>query len=819
MHKKFAHKDIEKKWQKRWRDEKLYEVSDDHGEKEKQYILTEYPYPSGNLHIGHWHAFAVPDIFVRAKRMQGKHVLYPVGFDSFGLPAENAAIKNKLDPKKWTYENIDRMTRQLESMGNSYDWSRKVISSDTDYYRWTQWIFLQLFKNDLAYRGTSVVNWCPLCKTVLANEQVVNGACERCGSIVEHKEMPQWLLRITTYADRLINDLEPLDWPEPIKDSQRNWIGRSAGAEIEFVVADTPEKIRVFTTRPDTLFGATYMVLAPEHKLIETLARQIKNIDEARSYANEARKKQEIERTAEGKDKTGVELEGIKAINPANGEEIPIFIADYVIASYGTGAIMAVPAHDTRDFAFAKKYNLQIKPVIDPLLSADTEEELEARRKRILEGDECYTQRGDLINSGKFTGINWIDAKEAITKEVGGKMTNTYRLRDWSVSRQRYWGCPIPIVYDPEGNPHAVPDEHLPWLLPEDVDFTPTGIAPLAKSEVLKKRTTDIFGEGWTPEVETLDTFVDSSWYFLRYTDPKNTEVFASKKAQEAWMPIAVYFGGAEHTTMHVLYSRFLQKALYDLGLVTVSEPYKVRINRGLVLGPDGNKMSKSKGNIIDPDEQVARLGADTVKMYLAFMGPYGEVTNYPWDMGGIAGIRRFLERVNGLAEHIKNEAKISFFINHLIHFTIWKVTRDINSFKFNTAISQMMILINHLEKQEKGITKEVYETLLLLLAPFAPHLTEELWSSLGKTTSIHQETFPIHDPKELELSEITIAIQIDGKVRATITAEVDAGEEEVKEAALKEKRIADRLAEEEVVRTVYVPGRVLNFIIRPPVA
>jgi leucyl-tRNA synthetase len=818
MHRKFNHQEIEKKWQERWRDEKLYEVSDEHEGKEKRYVLTEYPYPSGNLHIGHWHAFAVPDIFARATRMQGKHVLYPVGFDSFGLPAENAAIKHKLDPKKWTYDNIAHMQKQLESMGNSYDWSRKVITSDPNYYRWTQWIFLQLFKNKLAYRGTGLVNWCPSCNTVLANEQVVNGECERCGSQVEQREMPQWLLKITDYADRLIDDLASLDWPEPIKESQRNWIGRSEGAEIGFAVEfekedAKPGLIPIFTTRPDTLFGATFLILSPEHPWI-TLAIDnehdvLKNKAEVKAYVEAAAKKTEIERQG-NKEKSGVKLDGVWAVNPATGEKIPIYVADYVIASYGTGTIMGVPAHDRRDREFATARNL---PVVDVVKGGG----IQIMETAKINGDsvDVFVGDGELINSGKFTGMQSREAKEPITEFVGGKMTNTYRLRDWSVGRQRYWGCPIPIVYDPEGKAHAVPDEHLPWLLPEDVDFTPTGVAPLAKSEVLKKRTVDIFGEGWTPEVETMDTFVDSSWYFLRYTDPKNTDVFASKEKQEAWMPIDVYFGGAEHTTMHLLYSRFVQKVLFDLKLTTVSEPYKVRINRGLVLGPDGNKMSKSKGNVIDPDEQVARLGADTVKMYLAFMGPYGEVTNYPWDMGGIAGIRRFLERVNGLMEHIKDEAEISFSINHLIHLTIWKVTKDIGSFKFNTAISQMMILVNHLEKQEKGITNHVYETLLLLLAPFAPHLTEDLWSKLDKTTSIHQEQFPDYDPKALELREVTIAIQIDGKVRATIIATIAAEEESVKETALKEKGIADRLNDVEIIRVVYIPGKVINFITR----
>ncbi len=830
MHKKFNHQDIEKKWQQRWQESKLHEVSNDHAGKEKQYILTEYPYPSGNLHIGHWHAFAVPDIFARAKRMQGKHVLYPIGFDSFGLPAENAAIKNKLDPKKWTYGNIAHMEKQLESMGNSYDWSRKVITSDPEYYRWTQWIFIQCFKKNLAYRGTSLVNWCPSCKTVLANEQVVNGTCERCGSDIEQKEMPQWLLKITQYADRLIDDLEPLQWPEQIKDSQRNWIGRSEGAEITFAVSGTEEKITVFTTRPDTLFGATYIVLAPEHRLIEKLAGTIQNIDAVRVYVDEAKKKKEMERMKEEKEKSGVKLEGVMALNPANNEQIPIFVADYVIGSYGTGAIMAVPAHDHRDFSFAKKYNLPVRAVVSPpdhTIFHTTSSGHIPEENVPAKGTSNYafiiktlsssliefptTGEGILINSGDFDELHTKEAKIKITEKVGGKITHTYRLRDWSVGRQRYWGCPIPIVYDPEGKPHAVPEEHLPWLLPDDVDFTPTGIPPLAKSESLKKRVTDIFGEGWTPEVETLDTFVDSSWYFLRYTDPQNTKQFASKEAQEAWMPTNTYFGGAEHTTMHVLYSRFFQKVLYDLGLTTVSEPYTVRINRGLILGPDGNKMSKSKGNVIDPDEQVQRLGADSVKMYLAFMGPYAEVANYPWNMGGIAGIRRFLERVNGLAEHTrKDEPKT---LTTLLHRTIDKVTRDIEAFKFNTAISALMIFLNAAEKE--GLTTDSYEIFVRLLAPFAPHLTEELWETRGKQSSIHLAEWPIADVTLLVSETVTIAVQIDGKVRATISVAVDADEPSVIEMALREPRIASKITRDTIARIVYVPGKILSILTR----
>ncbi|MBI4087195.1 leucine--tRNA ligase [Candidatus Kaiserbacteria bacterium] len=804
MHKKFDHKTIEKKWQKRWRDEKVYEVANDHKGKKKRYILTEYPYPSGNLHIGHWYAFAVPDILVRAKRMQGEHVMYPVGFDSFGLPAENAAIKNKLDPKKWTYENIDRMTAQLESMGNSYDWSRAVRTSDPDYYRWTQWLFLQLFKNNLAYRGTSMVNWCPLCKTVLANEQVVGGKCERCGSEVEHREMPQWLLRITDYADRLIDDLDALNWPEPIKESQRNWIGRSEGINIDYTIVGSDEVLTCFTTTPVN-FGASFIVIAPEHPLTAKLTTK-ENEETAKTYTEASAKKNEMERTGQ-KEKTGV-FTGSYAINHVTGEHMPIWIADFVLKDVGTGAVQGCPGHDKRDFQFAKKYGISIRRVV---VGPDNDTSDIVSEDQVVEKGT----QGRMINSGFLDGVDFADAmektKDYFESKGWGKRVVRYKLRDWSVGRQRYWGCPIPIVYDPEGLPHAVPDEHLPWLLPEDVDFTPTGEPPLAKSEALKKRTVEIFGEGWTPEVETLDTFVDSSWYFLRYTDPKNTEVFATTEAQGAWMPIDAYFGGAEHTTMHLLYARFVQKVLCDMGLATVPEPFTVRVNRGLVLGPDGNKMSKSKGNVIDPDEQVSRLGADTVKIYLAFMGPYGEVTNYPWDMGGIAGTRRFLERVHGLGAHVhENEPRD---VTSLLHRTVDKVTRDIEHFKFNTAISAMMIFINAAEKD--GLSEESYKTFLKLLAPFAPHLAEELWETAGESFSIHQATWPLADKSLLTEETATIAVQINGKARGTIEVSADTEEESAMDIAKAHKHIAGYLDGKTITRVVYVPGKILNIIVR----
>lgn len=810
MHKRFDHKAIEKKWQENWKESGLYNAGERDNTKEKEYVLVEWPYPSGNLHIGHWYAFAVPDIYVRYRRMTGKQVLFPMGFDAFGLPAENAAIKRGINPREWTEQNIEYMRGQLQSMGNAFSWDKTTSSTNPEYYKWTQWMFTQFFENNIAYRGEGIVNWCPGCHTVIANEQVLaDGTCERSGDVIEKKRMPQWMIRITDFADALIDDLDALDWPEHIKEAQRQWIGRSKGAEIDFELFFTrnPEvndnrgpngekaAIKVFTTRPDTLFGATYMVLAPEHPWV-TLALDdehdvLENKSEVQAYVASAKQKSEIERGDNTKEKTGVKLEGVVAINPANNEEIPVYVADYVLGGYGTGAIMAVPAHDERDFVFATKFGL---PII-----------------QVVGGDEKVpnTGTGTLVNSGSLNGATSDEAKQIITEKVGGRMTNTYRLRDWSIGRQRYWGVPIPIVYDPEGKAHVVPKEHLPWTLPEDVDFTPTGVPPLAKSDELKARTERIFGAGWTPEVETMDTFVDSSWYFLRYLDNKNDEEFASGASQQDWMQVDMYFGGAEHTTMHLLYSRFWQKALHKLKLAEHSEPYKTRINRGLILGPDGNKMSKSKGNVIDPDEQVQLVGADTVKMYLAFMGPY-QGTNYPWDLGGVAGLRRFLERVNGLSDHItNNEPKETL---SLLHKTIKKVGGDIAEFKFNTAVSAMMIFVNQAEKA--GLSKGSYLHFLEILAPFAPHLTEELWTEAGGVGSIHTVTFPTYDESLAKDDVVTIGVQISGKHRGEVTISPEATQEEAMKAVEENPELSARIAGHTVKKIIYVPARILNIIL-----
>jgi len=945
MHKKFDSSAIEKKWQETWRQSGIYDVGQREAGKEKEYVLVEWPYPSGNLHIGHWYAFAVPDIYVRYRRMTGTQVIYPMGFDAFGLPAENAAIKRNINPKDWTNDNIAFMKGQLESMGNAFTWNKTTSSTDPDYYRWTQWMFTKFVEKGIAYRGKGTVNWCPGCNTVIANEQVLpDGTCERSGDVIEKREMPQWMLKITDYADRLIDDLDALDWPEHIKEAQRQWIGRSKGAEIDFDLS-VNRKVTVFTTRPDTLYGATYLVLAPEHPLIASHRDSITNWSEVEAYVKQATQRDEQDRLDATKEKTGVKLEGITATNPANGKTIPVFVADYVLGGYGTGAIMAVPAHDERDFEFAQKFDLPIQQVVVPCSDdsnnppqagfpdvkrdtaivhlkdrstgkyallrwhgslegittaimggvengqtpaeaalAEIREEAAITNARIVkmarwvtaakycashkQQNRCahsyaflaevddlaeqgaipeheqsihtlvwvdesevlqnltpdhqklvwqllqddhqpLTSSGYLMNSGEFDGMDSEAAKEAIVKKVGGRMTNTYRLRDWSIGRQRYWGVPIPIVYDPTGKAHPVPAEHLPWLLPEDVDFKPTGEAPLAKSEALKKRTEELFGKDWTPEVETMDTFVDSSWYFLRYIDNQNAQDLANLGKQKDWLPVDIYFGGAEHTTMHLLYSRFWQKALYDLGLAAHPEPYKKRINRGLILGPDGNKMSKSKGNVIDPDEQVRLVGADTVKMYLAFMGPY-EGNNYPWDMGGIAGLRRFLERVNGLTEHLIEAEPEE--VTRQLHKTIMKVGSDIIEYKFNTAISAMMIFVNLAEKE--GLTTETFASFLRVLAPFAPHLTEELWYELGFTESIHLETFPTPNPDLATDREVTIGVQINGKMRGTITIAPGASHAEALAAAMAEESIQSRVGSVTPRKVIYVPSKILNLIV-----
>lgn len=762
----YDHKEIEKSAQEKWAVLDLYKTDLSAEGEEQYYLLVEFPYPSGDLHIGHWYAFAVTDIYTRLLRARGKKVLFPIGFDAFGLPAENAAIKHGVNPAKWTNENIARMRAQLATMGASFDWSKEVLTCDPSYYQWTQWLFAKLFEHGLAERREAAVKWCPTDQTVLANEQVVDGCCERCGTAVEEKRLTQWFLKITNYAERLLAGLDTLPWREEIKEAQRAWIGKSEGAKLRFKVQGVSDKeIEVFTTRPDTVFGATYMVLAPEHQLVSELQKKIKNKKEVKAYVKTTAKKTERERN-ENKKKTGVKLEGVMATNPATKEEIPVYIADYVLASYGTGAVMAVPAYDDRDLEFAKKFNL---PIIE----------------------------------AKFA--NW----DEITA-IGGEKTTQYRIRDWLVSRQRYWGCPIPIAYDPSGKPHAIPAEHLPWLLPTDVDFVPTGKAPLASSKELQERVTKIFGEGWAPEYDTLDTFVDSSWYFLRYLDTKNTLNFSNVELMKKWLPINRYSGGSEHTTMHLLYARFFIKALYDLALVPVDEPFNERFNRGLIMGPDGAKMSKSKGNIVNPDDFVKKYGADAVRVYLAFIGPYNEPRSYPWSLDGVASMRKFLDRVVRLSEKLDSN-EISDSLNQSLARTSAKIAEDGDRFKFNTAVAALMILVNELEALEV-VPKSALTQLVIMLAPFAPHLSEHLWEKLGGEGSVHQQLWPTGSITVA--SENEVVVQVNGKRRGSLTLATDTSETDAVAKASVIPAVVSALAGKEPKRIIYVPNKIINLVV-----
>ncbi len=806
---------IEAKWRKKWEQEGLYKTDIKKAEK-PYYNLMMFPYPSAEgLHIGNVYAFSGADIHGRYMRMQGYDVFEPMGFDAFGIHSENFAIKQGTHPKDETEKNVNNFRAQLKNMGAIFDWDHEVDTSKRDYYKWTQWLFLQLYQAGLAYRAKAPVDWCPSCKTVLADEQVVSGKCERCDSDVIQKELEQWFLKITQYAEKLLNNLEKLDWSEVVKTAQRQWIGKSVGAELEFRINNQESGIKVFTTRPDTLFGCTYLVLSPEHPMVSSLILNskflIQNSEEANAYIEQSKRKTELERTNLTREKTGVELKGIKAINPANGEEIPVWIADYVLASYGTGAIMAVPAHDQRDFEFAKKYNLPMKIVICPNYPETTCPVL----------DEAYTGEGHLVNSGKFNGTKSSEAKERIITFVEGKRQVNYHLRDWLISRQRYWGAPIPIIYCDKCGIVPVPEEDLPVELPYVENFRPTGTdkSPLATVEEFVNTKCPKCGGKAKRETDVSDTFLDSAWYFLRYPSV-GSEIPWDPQITRRWLPVDMYIGGKEHAVLHLMYARFITMALHDAGHVDFAEPFtKFRAN-GLLIR-EGAKMSKSRGNVISPDGYFESYGADVLRMYLMFLGPYEQGGD--WQDRGIVGISRFLKRVWQLVQtqssKLKNQnhnskAKTNE-LDRITHRTIKKVTEDIEGLQYNTAIAALMEFVNEISKQKPLVISHLsLVTLVKLLAPFAPYITEELWEQLGHKTSIHNEEWPQYDPKQMIEEKITMVVQINGKVRAQIEVEADASEDAVKEIALKNERVQKWLSGKKLQKVIVVPRRVVSIIV-----
>ena len=795
-------KTIEPKWQKKWEDEKAFAATDDYS-KPKYYALVEFPYPSGQgLHVGHPRPYTALDIVARKRRMQGYNVLYPMGWDAFGLPTENYAIKNKIHPRVVTENNVARFKGQLQALGYSFDWEREVNTTDPAYYHWTQWIFLQLFNKGLAYKSEMPINWCTSCKCGLANEEVVNGVCERCGSEVVRKVKSQWMLKITEYADQLIDDLDDLDYIERVKVSQKNWIGRSYGAEVDFKLAGKDEKLTVYTTRPDTLFGATYMVVSPEHPYLDKYKDEIKNWDAVLEYREQAARKSDFERTELAKDKTGVVIEGLTAINPVNDTEIPIWVSDYVLMGYGTGAIMAVPAHDTRDWEFAKKFNL---PIIEVIAGGDVQ-------------NEAFTdvETGTLVNSGFLDGKSVAEAKKAITEwltEKGvGKAKKNFKLRDWVFSRQRYWGEPIPIVHCDKCGYVAIPEEQLPLTLPEVENYVPTdnGESPLANCTDWINTTCPCCGGPAKRETDTMPQWAGSSWYFLRYIDPKNDKALADPEALKYWLPVDWYNGGMEHTTLHLLYSRFWHKFLYDQGVVPTKEPYQKRTSHGMILGENGEKMSKSRGNVVNPDDIVNDYGADTLRTYEMFIGAFDAAA--AWSENGVKGCRRFLERVWKCADMVTDETGISGELETKVHQTIKKVSQDFEALKYNTAIAAMMELVNEFYKKN-SVTRDEFKTLLVLLNPVAPHITEELWEQLGFDGYIFNQSWPEFDEAKTKESVIEIGVQVNGKVRGTVSLAVDASQEEALAAG--KEAVADKIAGKTVVKEIYVPGRILNIVVK----
>ncbi len=798
---KYDHKQIDKKWQDKWDKANAFVAKEDHS-LPKYYTLIEFPYPSGQgLHIGHPRPYTAMDIVSRKKRMQGYNVLFPIGWDAFGLPTENYAIKNKVQPAVVTEKNIARFTAQLKSLGMSFDWTREINTSDPSYYKWTQWIFIQLYKHGLAYKKEMAVNFCTSCKVVLANEEVVNGVCERCHGEVVRKIKSQWVLKITEYAQRLIDDLDGLDFIDRVKTQEINWIGRSEGAEVIFKTT-AGDDITVYTTRPDTLFGATYMVIAPEHSYIDLWKDKLNNYDEVQSYKTEAAKKSDFERTELVKEKTGVKLDGVSAINPVNGKEIPIFVSDYVLATYGTGAIMAVPAHDDRDWEFAKKFDL---PIIEVVAGGD-----------VQNAPFTDVATGKLVNSDFLDGLEVAEAKKKIIdwleeKKIGRRKVN-YKLRDWIFSRQRYWGEPVPMVNCKKCGWVPLPEDQLPLTLPEVEAYEPTdtGESPLAKCTEWVNTTCPNCGGPAERETDTMPNWAGSSWYFLRYCDPKCTTALASKENLDYWMPVDWYNGGMEHVTLHLLYSRFWAKFLYDIGVIKCKEPYLKRTAHGMILGENGVKMSKSLGNVINPDDIVNEYGADTLRLYEMFIGDFEK--SAPWSPQGIKGCRRFLERVDSLKELVKGTG-VTPKLEASFHKTIKKVTEDIDSMKFNTGVAALMSLLNEIYDYG-SLTKEEFETFILLLCPYAPHLCEELWESLGHKDLASLAKWPEYDESKTVESTVEIAVQVLGKLRGTIAINVGEDKDSVIEKAKNDEKIKAYLDGKQIIKEIYVPNKLLNFVV-----
>ena len=822
MSERYDFKTIEEKWQIYWEDNKMFQVEED-STKEKYYLLEMFPYPSGRLHMGHVRNYSIGDVISRFKTMNGYNVLHPMGYDSFGLPAENAAIKNNVEPAKWTWSNIDEMNSQLKEMGLSYDWSREIATCHPGYYKWMQWIFIQFFNHGIAYKKENPVNWCPSCKTVLANEQVVDGGCERCNTQVVKKELSQWYLKITDYADRLLNNLDNLDgWPNKVKVMQSNWIGKSVGAEVDFEIEGYPEKLKVFTTRPDTLYGVTYMVLSPEHPFVKPLVKGDTHEEEALAYIELCQHKTEIERTSTETEKTGVFI-GKYSINPLNGKKVPIYISDYVLMDYGTGAIMAVPAHDQRDFEFAKKFNLEIIPVLDP----------ENPEIDVKDLKEAFISNGKMINSDEFNGMDNIEAIEKITEYIEtqsiGKKSINFRLRDWLISRQRYWGTPIPMIHCDDCGWVPEKEENLPILLPTDVEFTGKGESPLATSKTFAVCNCPKCGKAARREMDTMDTFLDSSWYFLRYCDPRNEEKPWDFEKQKYWMNVDQYIGGVEHAILHLLYSRFFQMAFYDWGLVSHQEPFENLLTQGMVI-KDGRKMSKSIGNVVSPEEIIKKYGADTARLFILFAAPPDRELD--WSEAGVEGAFRFLNRVYRVVYELKEDVKkapSTYTLNNDVdkELAYWlsravkRCTDDIGGrFNFNTAIASIMELVNELyrykeqEQRNLGLIAETIKSLVLILSPFVPHICEEMWESLGNKESLYRHPWPTYDEKALIKETIEVVIQINGKVKEKINITCGLSKEEFERTCLDQQSVKALIENKKIIKVIGVPDKLINIVI-----